>query len=88
MLIAIKKELNPIIEQVKSVIPQGKQLLEIPGLEYLHPEFLQVDATIDKEGERTPLSIIGTRIKTDKENSIRDDRGKRPGRVSQMKLLW
>ena len=68
VLIAIKKSLNPVIMHMSSVIPQGRQLLEVPGLEYLHPEFLQVDTTIEKDGERTSLSIMGTRIKSEGAN--------------------
>lgn len=63
-IIGIKKDLNPVITAVRSVIPHGRQLLEIPGLDYLHPEFLQVDLLFDGQ----PLTIIGTRIKTQGEN--------------------
>lgn len=66
VLIAIEKRLNPVIVGMRSYIPQGQALLDEEA--HLHPEFLQVDATIEKEGERTPLSIIGTRIKTEGAN--------------------
>lgn len=76
VLIAIVKKLNPVIENIKSHIHQGRQLLEIPGLEYLHPEFSQADTTIERDGERKHLSVIGTRIKTQDENAIYYNRRK------------
>jgi len=76
VLIAIKKALNPVTTHVSSSIPKGRQFLEIPGLEYLHPEFLQVDATIEKNGERASLSIIGTRIKVEGANQNYINRAK------------
>lgn len=68
ILIAIRKNLHPVIKSVCSHIPTGQRLLKNSGLEHLHPEFLQVDVIIEKDNERKPLAIVGTRIKTQDEN--------------------